>query len=206
MRKLERESLEERRTGVRDPRLCVIAVEGSDREPRYFNCIKADVLKNSNIIIETLPGDKATNLSAPNHVLERLKNYQKQYEVHTESGDTLWLVIDIDRWPKKNLEIVYDQCKKEGYTPIASNPYFEVWLCFHFEEAIDYPKETNFKQRLNQLYRQFDESDLWKNFSKSRILDAITRAKKTVNPEEKWPTWGRTQLYILAEYLISGTD
>jgi hypothetical protein len=126
MGRSNRTKLLDRIYNTRDAKLFIIATEGAKTEKRYF-----EFFQDSRIKIEVLPTGSA-NDSAPQHVIERLNEYSEQYDLGEE--DSLWLVLDVDRWGPKNLSIVCRQATQKKYRLAISNPCFEVWLCLHLSE------------------------------------------------------------------------
>ncbi len=77
-------------------RLIVIATEGSNTEPDYFNGMFS-LNKNPRVILEVLGTEKG--FSAPKHVLQRLQDVISDEDLKFDLDDELWLVIDVDDWP-----------------------------------------------------------------------------------------------------------
>lgn len=107
---------------IRDYSLFAIACEGTEREPEYFrpfngiDRIKVDIIENE-------PGHRD---SAPKKVLERLKLYVEEVGLSEKDNDTLWCVIDVDRWPREQIEELADFCNQSPYMNLLiSNPCFE---------------------------------------------------------------------------------
>jgi hypothetical protein len=79
---------------LRDAHLIVIATEGGHTEEQYF-----DIFESKKVQIKVLPTEDG--YSAPKHVLQRLANYKKEYQIGKD--DQLWLMIDRDRWNESQL-------------------------------------------------------------------------------------------------------
>jgi hypothetical protein len=112
-----------RTSGFRDAKLIVIATEGERTEPAYFRGLKAAFRKPA-IHMEILP--RTTAGSSPAHVQEELDKFNKVYNL--VEGDELWMVIDRDQWPDKNLAETAGECERKGYFLAVSTPCFELWL------------------------------------------------------------------------------
>ncbi|MCA6501961.1 MAG: RloB domain-containing protein [Pseudanabaena sp. M135S2SP2A07QC] len=108
MRKINRTKLLDRKHDRRSAKLFVIATEGKDTEKQYFEMFGSRKVK-----VEILAtGDD--NKSAPEYVLERLDKFKDRYGFSED--DELWLVLDVDRWVKKNqLIAVCPQSRQKGY-------------------------------------------------------------------------------------------
>lgn len=120
---------------VRDYSLFAIATEGSVREPEYF--LPFDGIERIKVdIIEPEPteedGQRESTGSSPSQVLKRVKEYIDKYQLSAENGDSLWCVIDVDRWPQKQIEELHEFCvHKENRHLVISNPCIEIWLLYH---------------------------------------------------------------------------
>lgn len=111
---------------ARDYSLFVIACEGTKTEPSYFapfdnfNRIKVRILEH-----------KQTE-SAPSFVLDSAKQYIAEEGLNAEYGDSLWCVIDVDKWPINMIHDLGQFCINTSGCHIAiSNPCFEIWLLYH---------------------------------------------------------------------------
>ena len=84
-----------RPSGFRDSRLIVIASEGSNTEPAYFEAIRDSLLVGrSRVHMEVLRREPGP--SAPEYVVEQLDAFKREWKL-TED-DELWAVFDYDRW------------------------------------------------------------------------------------------------------------
>ena len=120
-----------RKSGIKTPDRIVVATEGEITEPEYFTQLAA---KNSRIEVRVLEraGDDKSK-SAPQYVLEQLRNFKKTEA--PRKHDTLWLVVDVDRW--QGLPEVARACQQEGFYMAVSNPCFELWLLLHLRSLLD---------------------------------------------------------------------
>lgn len=182
---------------VRDYSLFVIACEGTEQEPAYFkpfdngsNRIKVDVIEQ----------EEGQRRSAPKHVLTRAQEYIEKVGLSEKDGDTLWLVVDVDRWPRKQHNELKEFCEANpNWNVIISNPCFEIWLLFHKKEKLDdldcsTPEKT--KKEFNKLGSNLLEYIplMEKAIKNAKANDANTRHFMP-NPKE-------TKVYHLAEALF----
>lgn len=153
----------ERRTGLRDGKIIVIATEGRHTEYEYFSQLDlSDALSGQRFQIEVIPIDD--NKSAPNHVIERLSNYSRSYKIKDQ--DELWMVIDRDRWDVKMLVQIIKECKQKGFGLCISNSCFEIWLILHFRDLSELSKADQTALLTNKNTR-------WKTASKKMISDLM---------------------------------
>jgi hypothetical protein len=110
---------------VRDYSLFAIACEGTEREPDYFRLFDGtDRIKVD--IIEDGEG------SAPSKVLARVADYISENQLDADYGDSLWCVIDKDKWPQDQIEELHAFCNQKGNRHLViSNPSIEIWLLYH---------------------------------------------------------------------------
>ena len=110
---------------VRDYSLFAIACEGTEREPDYFRLFDGtDRIKVD--IIEDREG------SAPSKVLARVSDYISENQLDADYGDSIWCVIDKDKWPQNQIEELRAFCNQKGNRHLViSNPSIEIWLLYH---------------------------------------------------------------------------
>lgn len=110
---------------VRDYSLFAIACEGTEREPDYFRLFDGiDRIKVD--IIEDGEG------SAPSKVLARVVGYINENQLDAKFGDSLWCVIDKDKWPQNQIEELRAFCNQNANRHLViSNPSIEIWLLYH---------------------------------------------------------------------------
>lgn len=189
----------------RDYHLFAIACEGSVRERDYF----AEFGQLSSRVVVRLLSDTdeegqevlSTN-SSPEHVMERARVYSESIELG--EGDHLWLVLDVDRWKEKQLSDLCATAYTRDWMVAISNPCFEVWLCYHFEDAIDDGGETRnsawFKHHLSTRREGGYNAKI--DARKAFKAAAIARAKD-LNPAMRIPPYKVTQVYRLIEAMLS---
>lgn len=157
-----------RRTAFRDGKCIVIATEGAVTEYNYFRQLDAEsVLSEQRFQIEVLRTENGK--SSPNHVLKRLSEYKKKYNI--KADDELWMVIDRDRWDIGMLTEIIQACKQKGFGLCVSNSCFEIWLSLHFEDLSQISSQET-QDLINN--HKIDN----KTFSKKRISNVLGREPK----------------------------
>jgi len=118
-----------RKSSFRDAKLIVVATEGENTEPKYFEALKAAYL-NPRIHLEIIPSKGGK--SSPKHILQNLIEFKNEYRIRED--DELWIVIDRDfkSWTIKELSECLQLCKQKKIKVALSNPCFEIWLLLHF--------------------------------------------------------------------------
>jgi RloB-like protein len=196
MGRINRTKLLDRSYNVRDARLFVIATEGAKTEKSYF-----ESFGNPRLKVEVVAAG-ADNKSAPEYVMERLDEFAKKYDLSTD--DSLWLVIDVDRWGDEKLSTVCREAKQKKYQLAISNPCFETWLCLHFGDLN--PNDTtcqDFKKRLRSILGRYNSSNLNPTLFMDKIAEAIDRAKELhPSSQENWPPTIGSHVYRLIEIIF----
>ena len=166
---------------ARDYSLFVIACEGTKTEPSYFapfdnfERIKVRILEH-----------KQTE-SAPSHVLAAAKKYMTEEGLNAEDGDSLWCVIDVDKWPIDMIKELGSFCINTPGCHIAiSNP------CF---------KSHNVKVALSKLTPGGFSATEYVKLMAQAIINA--KAKDSQPGEQHYfPALKETKVYELGEALM----
>jgi hypothetical protein len=177
--------------------IILIATEGKETEPQYFNIFK----NRKNINVRILPTKKGK--SSPIHVRKRMMKEIKDKGIGEH--DYAWLVIDRDKWEEEHLNQAYSwSISKNNYGLAISNPKFEYWLLLHFENGNDIGTSKECHERLKQYIPEYEKNNIDQDlFSIERIEYAIRNAKIRNNPGEKWPLIVGTTVYKLVEILLT---
>ncbi len=180
---------------VRDYSLFAIATEGSVTEPGYFrpfdgiNRVKVDIIES-----------EAEGDSSPRNVLNRVKDYIEEHQLSAEDGDSLWCVIDVDRWPQEQIEELHAFCaQKENWHLVMSNPCIEIWLLYHtLTDLTNLGIET-----ARDAKRVLDEKAKYYYFKYLPLMpEAIKNASAAdANPEGYMPELLQTKVYLLGRAL-----
>jgi hypothetical protein len=201
MRKINRTKLLDRKHDRRSAKLFVIATEGKDTEKQYFEMFGSRKVK-----VEILAtGDD--NKSAPEYVLERLDKFKDLYDFDEE--DEFWLVLDVDRWVKKDqLIAVCPQARQKGYQLAISNPCFEIWLCLHFGDLLPEDRTCkDFEIRLRNILGSYNKSNLDVLAYTPNVKSAIERSRSLdLNLTQSWTSELGTRVYKLVESILQSLN
>lgn len=147
--------------------------------------------------------------SSPEHVLARLKDFVKEYDIGDD--DELWLCLDVDHWANsghiQNLTSVLQQCKAARYQIAFCLPCFELWLLLHYRE-IDTANLTghtalSVSQDLKQHCCGFDKTKVDRmSLSADQVLSAMKRAKLLPGDNMDIPTAIAAQTHRLLNRLV----
>ena len=205
----------DRMSGNRDAKLIVIATEGEKTEKKYFEeMVSSKYYNNSRVKILVLEKEDPS-ASSPEHVLEEISKFEKDYEF--EENDEWWLVIDVDRWGEKKLSQVASDCLRKNYHLAVSNPCFEIWLLLHLKSLSEYSsnvleefsenKKTGTRNRIDSeilsILGEFNKSDLKVEHFLPELDKAIQRAKELdTDTDLRWPNDLGSRVYRLAESIL----
>ncbi|HDL86606.1 MAG TPA: RloB domain-containing protein [Candidatus Acetothermia bacterium] len=186
--------------GVRRYRkLFVVAVEGTKTEPQYFAIFND---QNSVIHVTCVKGNHHTT---PPQVLKRIKDHLKQENLW--ASDEAWLVVDKDHWTDDQLALLHRWSESsERYGLAVSNPKFEYWLLLHFEDGGGIATSQACSERLKRYLPKYSKGIDPRDFTPTRIRDAVRRAAARDNPPcRDWPRNTGTTVYRLVEKLLGET-
>lgn len=174
----------------RDARLFIIVAEG-EREDAYFSWFDR---KSQRIKVQMVP--RENQASAPKHFLKRLEQYLDENNI--QDGDSIWFVLDVDRWERPSIDVLIDHCNSHPERHVAiSNPCFEVWLNQHTGPIDNRTLDCDaLKTMLGQRIRG--------GFHPDRICPMISDAVKWAEqadalPGQDYPDFMCTKVYRLAK-------
>jgi len=180
---------------VRDYSLFAIACEGTEREPDYFRLFDGtDRIKVD--IIEDGEG------SAPSKVLARVADYTNENQLDADYGDSLWCVIDKDKWPQDQIEELYAFCnQKSNRHLVISNPSIEIWLLYHKLAdltGLNIATAKDAKRALDGI----EKGGYYYIKYLPLMLDAIENASRAdTKPDSYMPELLQTKVYLLGKAL-----
>lgn len=175
---------------VRDTRLVIIAAEGRQTEQDYFA-----MFRSTQVQVKVLSADDQ-NRSAPEYVLERLRAFRDTYQLG--EGDSLWLMLDVDRWGSGKLAAVAREAKSIGFGLAISNPCFEVWLLYHFTADIpDTDRCRDIERELRQATGSgYNKSKLKPEWFEPHLRAALEHAEASdPSPRGRWPNSPGSHVY-----------
>jgi len=113
----------------RDSYRLVVACEGAKTEPDYVEGIKA-AIRQSRLAIHIVSREDKS-LSAPIEVVRSLIRFKSR---HGRNDDLYWAVFDRDEqsWSMSQIQEAIQLCRDNDLRWAISNPFFEVWLAYHF--------------------------------------------------------------------------
>ena len=185
----------------RDAKLFIIYSEGKRREPDYFRYFQEISSRIKFEIIEApQEGDNSPTGLLSKAIKELQPKEKNQIKYGYEKGqDSVWFVIDTDKWGEKIDTIRAEIEKYKNWFIAQSNPCFEVWLYYHIKNK-------------RPVFENMAQSSKWKGFlneimpggfdsRKHPILieDAISNSKENYLESDEKLGLCSTEVYKLAE-------
>jgi hypothetical protein len=185
----------------RDASLVVIASEDTYAVRQYFDFFESTRIQFR--VLETEDGK-----SAPEHVLNRINDYFKDFEIG--EGDTFWVVCDCDHWVKpdhiQNLTHVLQRCRQQGIQIALSNPCFDLWLLLRFA---DYPADETLTcdqvaDRLRTAASGYNKKKVYNlQIDDQKVSAAVRRASVKHPTLEEIPRRLQTAVHLIIQSLVA---
>ena len=161
----------------------LIACEGKQTEPKYFNAIRQD-LRLTTVQVLILPHDGTDPLSVVNAVLEARKD-KKREKTWFDDQDSAWAVFDGDEHIANNRPNwcqAIQTAKSQKINLAITNPSIEFWYLIHFQDHSATIARDKAKERLKQHLPNYDKAQCYyQKELKVRTKDAIKNANKLDN-------------------------
>ena len=158
----------------------LIACEGKQTEPKYFNAIRQD-LRLTTVQVLILPHDGTDPLSVVNAVLEARKD-KKREKTWFDDQDSAWAVFDGDEHIANNRPNwcqAIQIAKSQKINLAITNPSIEFWYLIHFQDHSAIISRDKAKDRLKQHIPNYDKAQCYyQKELKVRTKEAIKNANK----------------------------
>lgn len=186
----------EKKAPYRDAFYFIIVCEGTNREPDYFHFFNG---MSSRVKVVPVANTKG---SAPGLLPGVALAAEKELDASAVT-DRVWFVIDTDRW-REQLHEIRQACNQHAHWRVAqSNPCFEVWLYFHAKAQLaaiaNIDRCSSWKPYLPTVIKGGFNPDI----HPAAIETAIVNSKQTYQAQGYLPMPGCTQLWMLAQELLS---
>jgi hypothetical protein len=187
---------------LRDANLIVIATEDTHAPAAYFR-----IFENPRVKVLVLPTERG--LSAPEHVIDRLDQFAREFDLAED--DELWLMLDTDHWVQPghvdDFDRVCANAVQKGYHLAHSNPCFEIWLLLHVADVApgeQFQRCAEVEDRLRDVLGGYNKRSLDPaRFSLAAAADAVRRAEALDDaPGDRWPQKTGSHVYKIVEKLL----
>lgn len=164
------------------PRILIVT-EGELTEPQYFRGL-SKTLRATGIDIYKV---SITGLGRdPGRVVKEAAERSGRGErrnVSEDSYEHVWCVVDVD--DHATLDSAIRRARKASIDVAVSNPCFEIWLLWHYDNHSSYITTTGLRRKLRQ-YGILDKS-LPVNFPYTSYATAASRALKCLDDDGPIP-------------------
>ena len=178
-----------------------ISCEG-DAEEAYLKGLKKEYKSIANIKI---------NKSRDTDCKGIVRNLKTKFANEYSKEDLKYCIFDCDENSQKNLNDAHKMAKKLNAHIIFSNPCFEIWLLWHFENDLSYQgSREKLKRKIEKLieenYWQLKNEPTLYDFVKDKLTSAQTNyehRKKVLEQENIAPYSKKSNPYTNIDDLIS---
>jgi hypothetical protein len=185
----------EKKEPFRSASLFIIICEGEKREPQYFDFFDGLTSK-----IKVRPIPSTDGKSAPVHLIENAKEAEAKFEVGEDDG--IWFILDIDRW-RDGIHHLHEECRNRKNWDVAiSNPCFEVWLYYHFEQSLPNIQVLDACGTWKGLLPTINNGGFDSSRHPTLLENAIANSKKNFSETGYLPNVGSTQIFRLGERIL----
>lgn len=161
----------------------------------------------------------------PKQLVDKIDAFKAEkkeiYEFEKYPEDEFWIVTDVDNNLSANWIDEWNEalasCTQKGYHYAISNPFFEIWLLLHHDDAKmedkkwavtdghAYEPTNHFRERLRVLNVPLKDKKhiSEKDYTKEKIQTAIRRAAALhIQNGDKYPKYFATTVYLLLQKII----
>ena len=177
---------EKRKGRQREKVPCIFLIVEGESERIYFR-----KFTKRNCRVEVFVGDNGN----PEKLVKKAEDLLTSGRIDLDEKDELWCVFDRDDNSQECINRAKDRAGKNGFRIVFSNPCWEIWLLWHFEESFSYRESSqNLKQELKQNHiKNYHETGDYFDLLKPHMEDAISRAKKA---KQRYLTAGKGELTL----------
>ena len=154
-----------RKTAQREERKTVLVVTEGQTEKEYVEGLKQ---KLRDIKAEITPIKVVDGKGEPSKVMSAARDRAKRGDF-----DDVWLLLDVDEHAQ--LEPTLREATEEGFSAAVSNPCFEVWIVWHFED-VQYECKGADVQRVARKHGV--DKSIPRDFPFDRRVEAASRASR----------------------------
>ena len=176
-----------RKAPAREPgTIMIVVTEGEKTEPGYLKAFKEihvpPHIKKSVFNLRIIPG-----VGVPKTVVDRAIQELQDLQGPLSGKDSVWAMFDRDEHPE--FEGAKDKARNKGVHLAISNPCFEIWGIYHYQDWEGPIGRDQCQKRLEELCPSYDRNS-GKIFEdqdiiKDKYCDAIRRAERSLDSREQ---------------------
>ena len=201
-----------RRGPVKDPATIIAVVtEGEKTEPLYLETFKKTLPRELvfRLELEIVRG-VGVPMTVVNRAIKKLKNLKDSQKSLSEK-DSVWAMFDRDKHPK--FEEAKRKARSEGIGLAVSNPCFEIWGIYHYQDWQGHIERDQCQKELERLCPSYNRKSgkvfIDRDAIKNKYRDAMRRAKESLDSrkrEDKPEGNPSTSVYLLMEEILSKVE
>lgn len=157
-----------RRTGTRRENRKLLVVTEGKTEKEYLEGLMQSLRPNQTQVTTI---DVVDGRGEPSKVLKTAK---ARCQSRADDYDEVWLLLDVDQHAK--LTPVLQETRQENFSAAVSNPCFEIWLLWHFE---DWTREDSSREVQHAAKRHGLGKSIPPAFPYAKHPEARRRASRT---------------------------
>ena len=177
MKRLSRKALD------REPATIMIVVtEGEKTEPGYLEMFKKvhvePHIKKSVFCLRIISG-----VGVPTTVVDRAIQELEKLQRLPSEGSSVWAMFDRDEHP--NFEQAKDKARNKGVRLAVSNPCFEIWGIYHYQDREGPIERHQCQKKLEELCPSYNKNSgkIFEDYDaiQNKYRDAIEKAENSLN-------------------------
>ncbi|WP_430783552.1 RloB family protein [Actinoplanes sp. G11-F43] len=148
--------------------------EGEATEPQYLNGL-ARYARATGLVVSTASvfGIGRDPLSVVRRAVVLRDEDNSKNRSPRDRYESIWCVFDVDEHATIDAALI--EAQAEGFKVGVSNPCFEIWLLWHFEDHFAEISRKNLRNKLKP--RGCGEKKIPRNFDYSKFQEASRRAR-----------------------------
>jgi hypothetical protein len=208
MKYLSRHKIYEKVEPFKNAKKIYIFCEGERKEIDYFKFFQGFA---SNIDIIPIPNDNGKSDPTKLKAQAELNLENNSISLSKELLDEVWFVIDTDLWNEGNKIDTLKTFVKEknklynGWFVAQSNPSFEIWLYYHFNNKKPNQAEVNAATSFKEFVAKKIKGGFDNRSMPLEIQQATIFAEKNFESENEQPRLYSTEVFNLAKQIIKFT-
>lgn len=182
------QAFNQRRPRRQERKRLLVVTEGKETEVQYLEGL-AQFLRSSGVkILSVRPKGVGKD---PVSVLQAGIDFNHQ---DADGYDEIWALVDVDE--HKTLDEALKLGRRLPVSVVVSNPCFEIWLIWHYEDCAAYHSTREAIKRLRNYGHS--EKDIPNSFPYQAYVDAIRRAGDHVELCQRGPNPSTAMPRLLA--------
>ena len=190
--------------------IMIVVTEGEKTEPGYLKAFrKIHVLphiKKSVFKLRIIPG-----IGVPKTVVDRAIQELEDLQGPLSGKDSVWAMFDRDEHPE--FREAKDKARSKGVHLAISNPCFEIWGIYHYQDWQGPIERDQCQKELERLCPSYNRKSgkvfIDHDAIKNKYRDAMRRAKESLDSRKREgdPEGNpSTSVYLLMEEILSKVE